>query len=392
MLYFDNAATTRPHPRVEDAMYAWKNFANASSAHEAGIEARKQISKARQSVAALLNCSEDQVLFTSGGSEANATVIRGLKSIYTSGHRGILYSAGEHESVKKNAELAHATAMFLDRPREIPLSSIGAVRMDRLISMLEDFGNIDLVSVMASNNEIPIINNVADIAEICHEYDALYHADCVQAVGSIDLDVNKLHCDFLSLSAHKFHGPKGVGVLYCKDKSKIYPLIAGGESQEYGMRGGTENVAGIIGLGVAVDVLMEHEDGIRRQIERVKKSFYDRIMECAHEKGLSRKISTNGSHTIKGTKIVSITLHGIDAQSMVFALSANGVCVSAGSACNSHSSEASDTLLAIGLSEEDAHSTIRVSFSPMNSITQAEKCAEIIIDTAEKMLNREEIS
>lgn len=385
MLYFDNAATTQMHPRVVEAMTEWQNYANAGSVHRVGVEARRQIDNARKNVAALLNCSEDQVIFTSGGSESNATVMRGFKRFFTEDRCRVLYSAVEHESVKKNAEIAHKIYGNVREPHSLPVSKIGTLLIDRMDSAFALHEDVGLVSVMASNNEIPAINNVSDIAEIVHEHGAAFHTDCVQAVGSIDLDVQKLKCDYLSLSAHKFHGPKGVGVLYCRDKSTLIPLIGGGESQEFGMRGGTENVAGIIGLGKAAEMVMLDREYMSHQIEMCKSLFVEKLMECVEKNGISQMIQTNGAHTVRGTKIVSVTFRGVDAQSMVFALSAQDVFVSAGSACNAHSSEASETLLALGMTPKDAHSTIRVSFSALSRMDEAEKCAEIIADTAARL-------
>lgn len=240
---------------------------------------------------------------------------------------------------------------------------------------------------MGANNEVGSVNDVCKIGELCDEYGTLFHTDCVQAVGSIDLDVQKIKCDFLSLSAHKFHGPKGVGVLYCRDKTFLRPLIAGSAQQEHGMRGGTENVTGIIGLGAAISAISADFEAIKYENLAIKRRFYEWLIQ-RQIKEPSVTFKVNGllpTDPEDHSKIISLTFDGVDAQSLVLLADAKGVCISAGSACNSQSTESSKVLRAIGLTDEEAHSTVRISFSKFNTWDEAVRAADVIFDAAKQL-------
>ena len=215
---------------------------------------------------------------------------------------------------------------------------------------------------------------------------ALFHSDFVQAVGSVSTDMKDIDCDYASFSAHKFHGPKGVGVLYCKDPKSIMPLIAGSESQECGVRGGTENVAGIIGLGEAARLVYEGGSDLER-LTLIKRRFYERIMHNLKENNLDSIVHYNGLPPESKGKILSLTFDGVDAQTLVLAMSANGVYISAGSACNAHSTVGSEVLKAIGLTDEQAHSTVRISLSKYNTEEETLKAADIMTDTIKGLLS-----
>lgn len=384
MIYLDNAASTAMDYRVADAMDVSGAFANPSSIHRAGRTAKRKISEARAQFAELLNCNDDQIIFTSGGSESNAMVLRGYKPLYEDRANKVAYSAVEHDSVSENA--IRFPAGIWANPVVIPVSKYGTVNIDKLCEILED-RTVKLVSVMAANNEIPSTNCIPDIAQICHEYGAALHTDCVQAVGSIDLDVRIMDADFVSLSAHKFYGPKGVGVLYCKDKSTLYPLVSGSGSQEFGLKCGTENVRGIVGAGKAAELIRLEAEADSDRICRIKLHFYDQLSKNLKKLGLADVLHTNGfapaSMLVAGAsgKILSLTFDGVDAQSLVLALSAKDVFISAGSACNSDSTVGSHVLKAIGLTEKQAHSTVRISFSKYDSIETATRAAGIIAET-----------
>lgn len=383
MIYCDNAATTQMDERVRAAMDEWNNYANASSIYKAGIEARKKIDDARAVVADWINCEPEQVIFTSGGSESNAMVVRGYAPLYY-GHlrpTSVAYSAVEHESVIENARLS-ALAQNARPAVEIPVSRNGNVEFDVLKRTLENNRHIGLVSIMAVNNELGSVNNIKELAFVSHCFDASFHTDCVQAVNTVQIDVKKFGCDFLSLSAHKFHGPKGIGVLFCKDKSSLVPLVKGSNSQEFGMRGGTENVTGIIGLGVAAQISKEECLEEKKKVTAAKSAFYFRFMQEIEQCGIKGRVHFNGSPSVPVGKIFSITIDGIDAQTMVLALAAKNICISAGSACNSSSTESSHVLKAIGLTDVHAHNTIRVSFSKYTTEYDAVATADAIAHTA----------
>lgn len=388
MIYLDNAATTQIDPRVKQAMDEWDNFANAGSIHSIGLSAKKEVDKARNSVANMLNCEPEQIIFTSGGSESNATVMHGVTCLNK--HSAIAYSATEHESVRLNAQMS-SMKLKMRMPIEIPVFKEGGTvptgAVDKVLIVNPD---IKLVSVMASNNEICATNDIREIAELCHDDKVLFHTDCVQAVGTIDLDTQKLDCDFMSLSAHKFHGPKGVGVLYCKDRSTLIPLIAGSNSQEFGLRGGTENVPGIVGLGVAAEIAINERLTDLNHIMRIKSSFYTHLLGslvALNGKEMLAKTHYNGFSPSDVGKIVSMTFDGVDAQSLVLLLSAKNVYISAGSACNAHSTESSKVLKAIGLDDEQAHNTVRFSFSKFNTEEEAIKAAEIVAESVVQLMD-----
>ena len=248
MIYLDNAATTKVLPEVLDAMmpYLTTNYGNAGSLHKLGREASSAIETARQQVADFLNCQPENIIFTSGGSEANNLAIKGVATyLLSKGKTGIATSAVEHDSVF-NALRDLKRGFY---PITIPVNRgciCDSIALeDSLRAMSNSSSPIGLVSVMYANNITGAINNVEKLASIAHNKGAMFHTDCVQAAGFNELDVKKIGCDFLSLSGHKIHAPKGVGALYVKDRSKLSPLISGGSAQEFGLRGGTENVAGI---------------------------------------------------------------------------------------------------------------------------------------------------
>lgn len=383
-VYLDNAASTMIHPDVVEAMNEWHGYANAGSPHRVGVEAKKMISQARSHVAEFLNCDDDQVVFTSGGSESNATVMRGHISNFGANawENCIAVSKVEHESVINNATIAHKSKMF-DIPWFVEVESDGKADirdLERLFRTPET--DIRLVSIMAANNEVPAINDVKSFAELCHEHGADFHTDCVQAVGSIDLDTKSIGCDFLSLSAHKFHGPKGVGVLYVRDKSKLVPLIAGGDNQEFGIRGGTENVAGIIGIDVATKKIALEKHVFTEKITCIKHAFYHAFISFMSLRGLSEKVHINGDFDDDRTKLLSITIDDVDAQSLVLAMSARDVFISAGSACTSQRTESSHVLKAMGFTDKQAHNTVRVSFSIFNTELEAIYGAMVMAECA----------
>lgn len=388
MIYLDNAATTKVDPRVKEAMDAWSGYANAGSVHALGVEAKRQVDKARNVVAEMLNCEPEQVLFTSGGSESNATVFHGLKAMNRWSRFAV--SSVEHESVRLNAIMA-SIRLGAKAPREIPvIPALGTVDLDVLERTLEGDRDIKLVSVMGANNEICASNDICSISDICHAHKVQFHTDCVQAVGTTSIDTDEIGCDFMSLSAHKFHGPKGIGILFCRDKSAIIPLISGGLSQEFGFRGGTENVPAIIGLGVAASIAIIEELVDTNVITRIKLSFYERLLKKLFEIGGEKAckcVHYNGGHITDRGKIVSLRFDGVDSQTLVMLLSGKGVYVSSGSACNAHSSESSKVLLAIGLNDAQAHSTVRFSFSKMNTVEEVERAADVVAQSVMQLMN-----
>lgn len=364
MIYLDNAATTQIDPEVLDAMlpFLGEQYGNPGGLYRLGREAAKAVDTARDQVAAYIGCDPEQVVFTSGGSEANNFALRSVAPLLlASGRTTILYSATEHHSVIRAVEYLEKRGLH---GRILPVDSFGAVRPeDFREAMTEDVG---LVSVMRVNNELGSSNTVNYFSGICKKAGVFFHSDCVQANGPLKVCEKGARpmADFVSISSHKLHGPKGVGAVFvCERSVGMEPLIAGGSDQEFGLRGGTENVAGIVGFGKACEVAVREAENTEKHIQAVKRAFMQSIGET---NGVQLRVNSCFSN-----KIVNICFDGIDAQTLILLLDANGVCASAGSACNSHEDVPSHVLKAIGLTDEQARSSVRFSFSRMTSVEDA---------------------
>lgn len=378
MIYLDNASTTKIDARVLEAMmpYLTESYGNAGTLYGIGREAAQAIAKARRQVAELIGAVPEQIVFTSGGSEANNMVFAGLRDyMIHNGKHHVVTSQIEHDSVLKAVK--NLTKDGFGATFVVPCHD-GVIR-PRVVSdsITEETG---IVSVMHTNNETGVENPVDEIASICRESGVLFHTDCVQAAGCHKIDVDKIGCDFLSLSAHKIHATKGVGALYVRDVSKLSPLIFGGASQEFGLRGGTENVAGIVGFGEACKILKNqlHEDETKIMI--LKQRLYNSLKKGLERHGLSDIMHLNGGSPIQKGKVLNIHFDNVDGETLLLLLDAKGVYVSAGSACRSHESEPSHVLVAMGIDEEDARNSIRLSLSRMNTDEEVAQAAEIIVD------------
>lgn len=359
MIYLDNAADAPVLPSVAALIRGWtERTGNPGSIHQAGREAARAINEAREKVAGLFGCGPECIVFTSGGAEGNSMVIHGVIS-HSSGGGAAAYSAADHDSVIK------ACGAYGHRAYAIPVRYDSTVGLTDLSEFLARHGDIDLVSIMAVNNETGAVNDIEKIAKLCHANGVLLHTDCVQAVGSIPLDVEKMGCDFAVISGHKFGGPKGVGAVYVRDKSKMSPLIYGGYAQEFGFRGGTENVPGIIGLGEACSLVSVSD----RRALLLGDFFHILRTELGERHGLH----INGL----GAKIMNIQIDGIIAETLLYLLDIRGVCVSAGSACTSTSASPSHVLTSMGLSDEQVSSSIRVSVSSMTTEQELQQAAKI---------------
>lgn len=366
MIYLDHAATTRISPKVLEAMmpYLSESFGNPNSTHPLGRVSYEAIERSRCQVADFLHTDPEHIIFTSGGSEANNLAIRGvaryLKSI---GRTKILVNCTEHESVLRSAAMLIKDGFDV---QFLPVNRFGAVEVSSVMELLDD--KTGLVSVMLINNELGTENPVFDICELAHEAGALFHTDCVQAAGCRELNVGEMACDFLTISGHKIYGPKGAGVLYAANTDILEPLICGSDSQEFGLRGGTQNVPAIVGMGQACEELVP-----RVSVTRVLKNhfYYELTRRCD---GIHKNAAANWSH------ILSLRFDDVDASSLSLLLGAKGICVSTGSACSSNQLEPSHVLKAIGLSDVEAWSTVRFSFSPKNTLEEAFQAAEVVAE------------
>ena len=377
MIYLDNAATTRMHPEVLDAMmpYLTESYGNPGSLHTFGREAAAAVDRAREQAAAFMGCDPSQIIFTSGGSEGNNLVVSGvLPELRRRGRTELLVSAIEHESLLMAAKASIKEEFHLSLVK--PYYD-GEIMPDAVRKAMRP--GTGFVSVMAANNETGVLNDVNTICGHCHNNDVLFHTDAVQAAGTEDL--REIHCDFMTVSSHKIHGPKGVGALFAADPSMLSPLIYGGAEQENGLRGGTENVAGIVGFGKACEIAAKHRAENREKLKTLRDAFVRTLkLDLAYG-----DFYVNGCCALKTPKVVSLFFPGIDAQTLLLTLDASGVCVSAGSACTAHESVPSHVLTAMDMSEEEARSTIRVSFSADNTGEEV-VCAARTVASAVKLL------
>lgn len=377
MIYLDNASTTRIDDRVLKEMmpYLQDDYGNAGTIYSFGRESAEAIARARGEVADFIGAERhDQIIFTSGGSEANNMVLFGLEDYLKNiGKTRILLSEIEHDS------LINAANSLIKRGFDVTYihpNNAGVITAESVKSLLDEYCDVGLVSVMAVNNETGIENEVYGIGGVCDTYNVLFHTDCVQAAGCFEIDVDEIKCDFLSISSHKIHGPKGVGALYAKDKSILKPMIYGGTSQEFGFRAGTENTPGIVGFGAACDVLNDELYKDMGYMEDLLIKLYSELNDNLKNNGVGNILSVNGrGHRVK---TVNLRFADIDAETLLLILDASGVCVSAGSACRSHESEPSRVLKAIGLSDEEARNSIRISVSKYTTLDEIKEAAEII--------------
>lgn len=362
MVYLDNASTTKINNEILEVMlpYMTDEFGNAGSIHALGRKAASAINKAREQVANLLECDVENIIFTSGGSEANNLVFSGLQDYLTKSNRThIVTTAVEHDSVIKSIE--NICTKFAFGATFLCVNNRCKLDIDSLKEELLD-SKVGLVSAMYVNNETGSVNDVKQIAKVAHKSGALFHTDCVQAAGHKAIHVDKIGCDFMSISSHKIGGPKGVGALYVKDKSLLTPSIFGGREQEYGLRGGTENVAGIVGFGKACEITKMFLRSSQRQLRDINDLFLGQLRLELKRLGLCHILHVNGE--VNGGNILNLRFDNVDGETLVLALDAKQVYVSAGSACRSHESEPSRVLLGMGLTPDQARDSIRVSFAP----------------------------
>lgn len=379
MIYLDNAATTQIAPEVLEAMmpYLTDEYGNAGSLYALGRRAADAIARAREQVADCIGARAEQIIFTSGGTEANNLVFKGLAPyLKAQGKTHLVTTKTEHDSVLNTVkEMCIKYGFYVSY---LDVNDNGRVPVGIAEGIQGTTNeNTGLVSMMYVNNEIGSVNHIQQACMIAHEKGVLFHTDCVQALGSIEIDVERLGCDFLSISSHKIHGAKGVGALYVRNPELLSSLITGGEEQEFGYRGGTENVAGIVGFGKACELTKQNFEQNRNRVMYLKKLFYDVLLHNLTEYGLGAYLHFNGISPYHNGKILNLRFEGVDAQTLVLYLDTKGVCVSAGSACRSHESEPSKVLLAIGLTPEEARNSVRFSFSHYLTDEQVFEAAKI---------------
>jgi len=351
-IYLDNNATTRMADEVGEAMrpYLESDYGNPSSIHDMGREAEEAIEKARRQVARLIGARPRSLIFTGGGSEAVNLALKGVAFACTDRGKHIVTTSIEHPAVI-------STGRFLEklgyRVTWLDVDEDGWLEPDQLEKALTD--DTILVSIAMANNEVGTILPIRELCEVAHRRGVLFHTDAVQAVGKIKVDVTELGVDLLSLSGHKFHGPKGVGALYVKQGVKLESVVHGGK-QEVGLRAGTENVPAIVGLGKAAELAMQSREP-SAEMEQLRDGLEAEIRRLVPGARL------NGHRTKRLPNTLNLTLPGLRGESIVLAMNRHGVLLSSGSACKSGSPEPTHVLIAMGRSEEEAHCSVRFSLS-----------------------------
>ena len=353
-IYADNAATTRLSDTALNAMlpYMQAEYGNPSSLHSVGQRAQEALTEARARIAARLGCQPTEVIFTSGGSEADNQAIRSVAAFgKMKGKTHIISTAFEHHAVLHTLEALEKegfTVTLLDVHED---GMVSAQQVEEAITP-----ETCLVTIMYANNEIGTVQPIAEIGEVCRRHGVLFHTDAVQAVGHLPVNVAEQSIDLLSLSAHKFHGPKGIGVLYARRGVPIFPLIHGG-AQERNRRGGTENIPAIVGMAAALDEACDHLEEDTAQLCALRERLIAGLSNIPHS-----VLNGHREHRLPGT--VNFCFEGIEGESLLLLLDDKGVYASSGSACTSGSLDPSHVLLAIGRPHEIAHGSLRLSLSP----------------------------
>lgn len=359
-IYLDNAATTALAPEALEAMlpYLGSHYGNASSIYETGRDARQAVDAARRQVAELIHAKPSEVFFTSGGTESDNWAIKGIAFANKSKGNHIITSAIEHHAVLETMHWLESQGFEVSY---LPVGENGIIDPDQVARAITD--KTVLISVMAANNEIGTLQPISAIGEIAKKHKIAFHTDAVQAVGAIPVDVNEWHVDLLSLSGHKFHGPKGMGALYIRTGTRVERLIHGG-AQERNRRAGTENVTGIVGLGAAAKKAMELLASGTEKITMLRNRLIDGIISTIPD------VRLNGDRETRLPNNANVSFKYIEGEALLLHLDLNGIAASSGSACASGSLEPSHVLLAAGLDAEDAHSSIRFTLS--DTTTQEE--------------------
>lgn len=367
-VYADNAATTKMSRRALEAMLPLleENFANPSSLHSAGQRAKEALENARDSVAQSLGVSPKEIYFTSGGSEADNQAIRSAAAFgKKKGKNKIISTAFEHHAVLHTLEALKREGFEIEL---LDVHTDGVIRLPELEAAIDD--KTCLVTIMAANNEIGTVQPIEEIGRICKEKNVWFHTDAVQAIGHISLDIQKSGIDMLSLSAHKFHGPKGAGVLYARSGIVLQSLIEGG-AQERGKRAGTENVAAIAGLAAALEEAVENLDKNGAYVTSLRNRLVEGLSGIARS-----RINGTLEHHLPGT--LNMCFEGIEGESLLLLLDRSGIAASSGSACTSGSLDPSHVLLAIGVPVEVAHGSLRLSLSADNTMAEVEHIIQTV--------------
>ena len=374
-VYLDNAATTALSPRVLEQMmpYLTTIYGNPSSPHSFGQEARKGVEHARDQVAKALNALPEEIIFTGCGTESDNTVLFGVAERYAKKGNHIITTNVEHHAILHTCEALEKRGV---KVTYLPVDENGMVTAEQVEKAITD--QTILVSIMFANNEVGTIMPVAEIGKVCREHGVLFHTDAVQAVGHVPVDVKAMNIDMLSLSAHKFHGPKGVGALYVKKGIRLPAYVMGG-AQERNRRAGTENVAGIVGLGAAIEIAVQQLPESAARMTKLRDKLIAGIAERIPE------VKLNGHPTLRLPNNVNYSIKYIEGESILLMLDMNGIAASSGSACTSGSLDPSHVLLALGLTHEVAHGSVRLTLSDETTEEDIDYVLEVLPKVAERL-------
>jgi cysteine desulfurase len=375
LIYLDNAASTAVHPEVVKEMlpYFDVQYGNPSSIHQFGRKAKNAIQKARKQVAALIGAEQDEILFTSGGTESNNTILYGFPTLRDVSHvsfsfdkNHIITSSIEHEAILEPCKKLEEKGVKITY---LPVDEHGIIDSNDVTNSIAE--NTVLVSIMFANNEVGTIQPIKEISEICKKYQIPLHTDAVQAVGKVPINVKELGVDALSISSHKINGPKGIGALFIKKGLKIVPYITGG-GQENGLRSGTENVASIVGFGKACEIAKERFNENISHFQTLHSSMLSRIVkEIPH-------VKLNGHPEKRIFNNIHFTFLGVNGEDLIIKLDEHGIAASTGSACSVHTQKASHVLKAMDFNHEQITGSLRMSFGYMNTLDEVEQTVEVL--------------
>ena len=376
-IYADNAATTKMSRTAIDAMlpYMETYYGNPSSLHSVGQKAAEALQSARERIAACLGCQPREITFTSGGSEAdNQALLSAAKLGARKGKKHIISTAFEHHAILHSLKRLEKEGFEVEL---LPVGETGTITAQQVRDAIRD--DTCLVTIMYANNEIGSILPIAEIGAVCKEKGVLFHTDAVQAAGHVHINVREQNIDMLSLSAHKFHGPKGIGVLYARQGIFLTNLIEGG-AQERGKRAGTENIPAIMGMAAALEDACAHIDENAQKVSALRDKLIAGLSKIPHS-------ALNGDPVNRLPGNVSFCFEGIEGESLLLLLDAKGICASSGSACTSGSLDPSHVLLAIGRPHEVAHGSLRLSLCEWNTEEEVDYMLRAIPEVATYLRN-----
>lgn len=375
-VYADNAATTKLSKKALDAMmpYLTDTFGNASSLYDIGQQAHHGVQFARQTVAEVIGADTNEIYFTSGGSEADNWAIKGVAEVMAKkGKKHIITSAFEHHAVLHTVERLRKDFGF--EITYLPVYSNGIVKVEDVKNAIRE--DTALVTIMFANNEIGTIQPIKEIGAVCREKGVIFHTDAVQAVGHLPIDVKDMNIDLLSMSSHKFHGPKGIGAMYMRKGLRIPNLIEGG-AQERGRRAGTEAVYAMVGMATALKEANDHLEENMAKMTALRDRLIDGLLKIE-----SSHLNGEREHRLPGN--VNVSFEGVEGESLLLYLDMKGVSASSGSACTSGSLDPSHVLLAIGLPHEIAHGSLRLSLCEENTQEEIDYIIECVPEIIERL-------